>query len=51
MNKPEMVAVFSAMQKLGKLKQYDELMEVIDEVLLEVRDKSVKKDEKNLKKD
>jgi hypothetical protein len=40
MRNPEMVATFSAMDKLAELEQWEALHAVIKEVLLEVRTKS-----------
>ena len=42
MNRIEVVAVFGAMKALHDTKQYEKLGEVIDDVLLEAREKSAK---------
>ena len=42
MNRIEIVAVFGAMKALHEAEQYEKLGEVIDDVLLEAREKSAK---------
>jgi hypothetical protein len=46
MNRIEIVGLFSAMKALHDEKKYDKLGEVIEDVLLEAREKSAKKHEK-----
>jgi hypothetical protein len=45
-NRIEVVAVFGAMKALFDTKQYEKLGEVIEDVLLEAREKSAKRHEK-----
>jgi len=46
MNRIEIVGLFSAMKALHDSNQFEKLGEVIDDVLLEAREKSAKKPEK-----
>jgi len=49
MNRIEIVGLFSAIKKLCKLKAYDEVEQLVDEVLIESREKSSELADKNKK--
>jgi len=51
MNRIEIVGLFSAIKKLCKLKAYDEVEKLADEVLLEAREKSSDLSESENKRD